>query len=215
MAIINEKAGLMRDLIDRDPEFQERERLLPLTVSILNSVDRCRTITHRLLGFARRMDVEMEDVDLNYVVRDIVGFLEKEAFHRSVEVKLELDEDLPMIPSDRGQLQQVFLNILNNALDSVDEGGWVVIRSGIHDDDRVVVSFEDNGVGMPEETIKHIFDPFFTTKQKYGTGLGLSITYGIVKKLGGHIEVESEEGVGTTFKVYLPRLQVAKVDSGA
>jgi two-component system NtrC family sensor kinase len=89
MAIINEKAGLMRDLIDLDPEFQERERLLPLTKSILNSVDRCRTITHRLLGFARRMDVEMEDVDLNYVVRDIVGFLEKEAFHRSVEVKLE------------------------------------------------------------------------------------------------------------------------------
>jgi two-component system NtrC family sensor kinase len=215
MAIINEKAGLMRDLIDLDPEFQEREKLLPLTQSILNSVDRCRTITHRLLGFARRMDVEMEDVDLNDVVRDIVGFLEKEAFHRSVEVKLELEMDLPMIPSDRGQLQQVFLNILNNSLDSVDQGGWVVIRSGIRDDGRVVVSFEDNGVGMSEETIQHIFDPFFTTKQKYGTGLGLSITYGIVKKLGGNIEVESEEGVGTTFKVYLPRSPVAKVNPGA
>lgn len=215
MAIINEKAGLMRDLIGLDPEFQERGKLLPLTQSILNSVDRCRTITHRLLGFARRMDVEMEDVDLNYVVRDIVGFLEKEAFHRSAEVKLELEEDLPMIPSDRGQLQQVFLNILNNALDSVDEGGWVVIRSEICDDGRVVVSFEDNGAGMSEETIQHIFDPFFSTKQRYGTGLGLSITYGIVKKLGGNIEVESEEGVGTTFKVYLPRPLVAKVDPGA
>jgi two-component system NtrC family sensor kinase len=215
MAIINEKAGLMRDLIDLDPEFQERDRLLPLTKSILNSVDRCRTITHRLLGFARRMDVEMEDVDLNYVVRDIVGFLEKEAFHRSVEVKLELEEDLPTIPSDRGQLQQAFLNILNNALDSVDEGGWVVIKSEICNEDRVVVCFEDNGVGMSEETIKHIFDPFFTTKQKYGTGLGLSITYGIVKKLGGDIEVESEEGVGTAFKVYLPRPLVAKVNPGA
>jgi len=215
MAIINEKAGLMRDLIDLDPEFQEREKLLPLTQSILNSVDRCRTITHRLLGFARRMDVEMEDVDLNYVVRDIVGFLEKEAFHRSVEVKLELKRDLPTIPSDRGQLQQAFLNILNNALDSVDEGGWVVIRSEICDDGRVVVCFEDNGVGMPEETIQHIFDPFFTTKQRYGTGLGLSITYGIVKKLGGNIEVESEEGVGTAFKVYLPRPLVAKVNPGA
>jgi two-component system NtrC family sensor kinase len=215
MAIINEKAGLMRDLIDLDPEFQERERLLPLTQSILNSVDRCRTITHRLLGFARRMDVEMEEVDLNHVVRDIVGFLEMEAFHRSVEVKLELEKGLPTIPSDRGQLQQVFLNILNNALDSVDEGGWVVIRSESCDDGRVVVSFEDNGVGMAEETIQHIFDPFFTTKQKYGTGLGLSITYGIVKKLGGNIEVESEEGVGTAFKVYLPRPLVTKVDPGA
>jgi two-component system NtrC family sensor kinase len=214
MAIINEQAGLMRDLIDLSPDFPEREKMLRLTESVLSSVDRCRTITHRLLGFARRMDVEMEDIDLNYVVRDVVGFVEKEAFHRSVEVELELDKDLPMIPSDRGQLQQVFLNILNNAFDAVDKGGRVVIRSGVCGDDRVLVSFEDNGAGMSDETLQHIFDPFFTTKQKYGTGLGLSITYGIVEKLRGSIEVESEEGVGTTFKVYLPRPPAAKVDPG-
>jgi two-component system NtrC family sensor kinase len=205
MAIINEKAGLMRDLIDLDPEFSEREKLLSLTDSILNSVDRCRTITHRLLGFARRMDVGREDTDLNHVVREVVGFLEKEAFHRSVEVKLELDEDLPMILSDEGQLQQVFLNILNNALAAVAEGGRVVVRSWIRNHESVAVSFEDNGCGMSKETLEHIFDPFYTTKGTYGTGLGLSITYGIVEKLGGIIEVESEQGVGTTFKVYLPR----------
>jgi two-component system NtrC family sensor kinase len=205
MAIINEKAGLMRDLIGLDPEFPEREKLLPLTESILNSVDRCRTITHRLLGFARHMDVGREDTDLNYVVREVVGFLEREAFHRSVEVKLELEEELPMIPSDEGQLQQVFLNILNNALDAVGEGGRVVIRSWIRNHESVAVSFEDNGSGMSKETLEHIFDPFYTTKGTYGTGLGLSITYGIVEKLGGTIEVESEQGVGTTFKVYLPR----------
>jgi len=107
------------------------------------------------------------------------------------------------------------LNILNNALDAASEGGRVVIRSEIRDDDRVMISFEDNGAGMSEETLQHIFDPFFTTKQTYGTGLGLSITYGIVEKLKGSIEVESEEGVGTTFKVYLPRFLVAKVDPGA
>jgi len=205
MAIINEKAGLMRDLIDLDPEFPERDKLLPLTESILKSVNRCRTITHRLLGFARRMDVGREDTDLNHVVREVVGFLEREAFHRSVEVKLELDENLPMIPSDQGQLQQVFLNILNNALEAVAEGGRVVIRSWIRNHDSVAVSFEDNGSGMSPETLEHIFDPFYTTKGTYGTGLGLSITYGIVEKLGGSIEVESEQGVGTTFKVYLPR----------
>ena len=205
MAIINEKAGLMRDLIDLDPAFPKREKLLPLTESILTSVNRCRTITHRLLGFARRMDVGKEDTDLNHVVREVVGFLEKEAFHRSVEVRLELDEDLPMIPSDQGQLQQVFLNILNNALEAVSEGGRVVIRSWIRNHQSVAVSFEDNGCGMSKETLEHIFDPFYTTKGTYGTGLGLSITYGIVEKLGGTIEVESEQGVGTTFKVYLPR----------
>jgi len=214
MAIINEKAGLMSDLIDLNPDFPEREKMLRLIKSVLNSVNRCRTITHRLLGFARHMDVEMEDVDLNYVIRDVVGFLEKEAFHRSVEVKLELEKDLPTIPSDRGQLQQVFLNILNNALDAADEGGRVVIRSGVRDDDRVLVVFEDDGAGMPKETLQHIFDPFFTTKQKYGTGLGLSITYGIVEKLRGSIEVESEEGVGTVFRVSLPRPPVIKVDLG-
>jgi two-component system NtrC family sensor kinase len=209
MAIINEKAGLMRDLIDLDPEFPEREKLLPLTESILNSVTRCRTITHRLLGFARRMDVGREDTDLNYVVREVAGFLEREAFHRSVEVKLELDEDLPMIPSDEGQLQQVFLNILNNALEAVVEGGRVVIRSWIRNHESLAVSFEDNGSGMSKETLEHIFDPFYTTQGTYGTGLGLSITYGIVEKLGGTIEVESEQGVGTTFKVYLPRPMAA------
>ena len=211
MAIINEKAGLMRDLIDLNPDFPERKRLLPLTDSILDSVSRCRTITHRLLGFARHMDVEMKPMDVNYVVREVVGFLEREAFHRSVEVKLELDEDLPMIASDEGQLQQVFLNILNNALDAVGEGGRVVIRSEIREDDLLVISFEDNGSGMSEATLKHIFEPFFSTKKKYGTGLGLSITYGIVKQLGGTIEVESEERVGTTFRVCLPRSAPAKV----
>lgn len=214
MAIINEKAGLMRDLIDMDPDFPEKKKLLPLTESILDSVSRCRTITHRLLGFARHMDVEMKPTDLNYVLREVAGFLEREAFHRSVEVKLELDEDLPTVRSDEGQLQQVFLNILNNALDAVGEGGHVVIKSGVRDDKTLLVSFEDDGSGMSEEMLKHIFDPFFSTKGKYGTGLGLSITYGIVNQLGGTIEVESQERVGTTFRVCLPRSPAANLASG-
>jgi two-component system NtrC family sensor kinase len=146
-----------------------------------------------------------------------VGFLEKEAFHRSVDVKLALDEDLPMIGSDEGQLQQVFLNILNNALDALEtvgEGRRVVIESRPGDGNSVVVSFEDNGSGMSANTLEHIFDPFFSTKKKYGTGLGLSITYGIVKQLGGNIEVNSEEGVGTTFTVSLPRSAPARVAPG-
>lgn len=205
MAIINEKAGLMGDLIGSMSQFPNREKFLRLTESIRQSVDRCSTITHRLLGFARRMDVEIEVIDLNEVILEVIGFLESEALHHNVDVRLQLADDLPQISSDHGQLQQIFLNILNNAFSAVEDGGMVVITTWEHDADTVGVSIEDNGVGMSEETRSHIFEPFFSTREGYGTGLGLSITYGIIKKLGGNIEVRSKEEEGTTFTVFLPK----------
>ncbi len=205
LAIIDQKAGLMMDLTENIPGFHLGPRFGELASSILNAVDRCRTITHRLLGFARRMDVEIRDIDVNDVLQEVLGFLEREALHRGVQIQLELDAELPAIASDRGQLQQVFLNILNNALEAMPEGGKVVIRSWRPDEEHVSVSIEDNGSGMSQETMKHLFEPFFTTKAPgYGTGLGLSITYGIIKKLGGEIQVDSELGKGTTFFVTLP-----------
>jgi two-component system NtrC family sensor kinase len=116
-----------------------------------------------------------------------------------------LAKDLPRIDSDRGQLQQVFLNILNNAMAAVDDEGKIFIATWEKDADTIAASIRDNGCGMSEETLRHIFEPFFTTKKEHGTGLGLSITYGIVKKLGGDIEVMSKEHEGTTFKVFLPK----------
>jgi two-component system NtrC family sensor kinase len=205
MAIISEKAGLMEDIITSKPDFDEKEKFLKLTGSIRQSVDRCSTITHRLLGFARRMDVEITSLDLNEVLMEVYGFLEKDAFHRSIVVQLQLAPELPEISSDHGQLQQVFLNILNNAFSAVDDGGKIVITSWEKDQDFVGVSIEDDGIGMSEETKQHIFEPFFSTRKGYGTGLGLSITYGIVKKLGGKIEVQSKEGEGTTFTLFLPK----------
>ena len=205
LAIINEKSGLMEDLIGSMSDFPKKEKFFQLTESIRQSVDRCSTITHRLLGFARRMDVEIETLDLNEVVLEVFGFLEKEAFHRNIEVRLQLADNLPQIFSDHGQLQQVFLNILNNAFTAVGDGGMVVIRSWEDNPDTVAVSIQDNGVGMSEETKKHIFEPFFSGRMGYGTGLGLSITYGIVNKLGGSIDVETKEGEGTTFTVFLPK----------
>jgi len=205
LAIINEKSGLMEDLIGSMSDFPKKEKFFQLTESIRQSVDRCSTITHRLLGFARRMDVEIETLDPNEVVLEVFGFLEKEAFHRNIEVRLQLADNLPQIFSDHGQLQQVFLNILNNAFTAVDDDGMVVIRSWDDNPDTVTVSIQDNGVGMSEETKKHIFDPFFSGRMGYGTGLGLSITYGIVNKLGGSIHVETKEGEGTTFTVFLPK----------
>jgi two-component system, NtrC family, sensor kinase len=205
LAVINEKAGLMKDLMSMDGAVFDMKRFQGLTDGVLSCVERCRAITHRLLGFARRMDVTIEVINLNEVLREVLSFLEREALNRNLVLTVELAEDLPNILSDRGQLQQVFLNILNNAFDAVEEGGQVVVKSLERDQDYVEITISDNGVGMSDETLKHIFEPFFSTKKGYGTGLGLSITYGIVKKLGGEIKVESQLGKGTVFQVVLPK----------
>ena len=210
LAIINEKAGLIKDLIDYTPKFEKKEKYLELVESILQSVNRCKTITHRLLGFAKRMEVEFENLDLNDLVKEVLGFLEKEALYRNIDISMNMENDLPWIDSDRGQLQQVFLNILTNAMAAVEDEGRITISTWGKDHETVVVSIQDNGSGMSEETLRHIFEPFFTTKKEKGTGLGLSITYGIVKKLGGDIDIKSKVGEGTTFTISLPKKQKAQ-----
>jgi len=205
LAIINEKAGLLRDLVQANPETPNRDKLLATTESVLRSVQRCKAVTHRLLGFARHMDVEKQTIALDNVVREVLGFLEKEAEYRNLVLKLEVADGVPQIVSDQGQLQQVFLNILNNAFAAVPDGGRIDITIEPYNDDQVSVTISDNGVGIPKEHMQRIFEPFFTTKRGGGTGLGLSITYGIVKKLGGDVRVESERGKGTRFTVILPR----------
>jgi two-component system NtrC family sensor kinase len=208
LAIINEKAGLMKDILSMQDDFPVKAKFLAQVESVLRAVERCRGITHRMLGFARRMDVSIEELDLGELVSETASFLANEAMHRKVEVSLDIDPHLPRIQSDRSQLQQVFLNLFNNALAAVADGGRIsaavrpVAGSG---GEAVEVRVEDNGCGMSEETLTHIFEPFFTTKKGQGTGLGLSITYGIVKRLGGEIAVESKLGVGTTLTITLPK----------
>jgi two-component system NtrC family sensor kinase len=204
LAIINEKAGLVLDLVTVGPESEHQQRLVAAVDSILRSVGRCKKVTHRLLGFARHMDVHNEPIDLENLLKEVLGFLEKEAEYRNLVVGFQVEEDLPMVNSDRGQLQQVFLNILNNAFAAVSEGGEIRIEIAREGADRVAVTVADNGVGIPQEHLERIFEPFFTTKQGSGTGLGLSITYGIVKKLDGEIRVDSSAGEGTRFTVSLP-----------
>jgi two-component system NtrC family sensor kinase len=171
---------------------------------VLYSVDRCSRITHRLLGFAKHMDVQQQWLDILDLLKQVMGFLEQEAIYRNLQVEFDVEEDLPPLFSDRGQLQQVFLNILNNAFAAVKDGGRIVIAAKRHNDEELAVSMTDNGHGIPDKDLHYIFEPFFSTKGVAGTGLGLSITYGIVQKLGGRIEVESKEGEGTTFTVILP-----------
>jgi len=206
LAIISQKAGLMKDIIDSGSDFKERLKIIDLTDAILKSTERCSTITHRLLGFARRMEIEYEDLNLNDVLREVMSFLEKEAIHRNIKIELLLNENLPRVSSDRGQLQQVFLNILSNAFAAVSDNGNILIQTWDEDTERVGVSIQDDGCGMSEKDLENIFEPFFTTKKGYGTGLGLPITYGIIKKMGGTIKVESKQSKGSTFTIYLLKL---------
>lgn len=203
LAIIAEKSGLMKDLVLAMPDMPKAQRFEALSDSILQAVDRCRAVTHRLLGFARRMEVRTMELDINEVLREVLGFLEREALFRNIKLVQDLAEGLPSIESDRGQLQQVFMNLLNNAMAAVSDRGRISLGTRL-EKDMVIVEVEDNGIGMSREVVAHIFEPFFSTKGEKGTGLGLSITYGIVNKLGGAIEVASEEGKGTRFTVRLP-----------
>ncbi len=204
LAIISQKAGLLHDLLTMSEDLPPKPKILELVESVQRSAERCGGITHRLLGFAKHMDVEREAINLEALLREVLGFLEKEASYRSIQISLAADDDVPPIISDRGQLQQVFLNIINNAFAAVEDGGRIEIGIRRQGDAAVAVTIADNGVGIPQEHMEQIFDPFFTTKKGAGTGLGLSITYGIVQKLGGEISVNSEVGVGTRFTVTLP-----------
>lgn len=208
LAIINEKSGLMKDIAKFTDNFPQKEKVIALVGSIQNSVDRCSTITHRLLGFARRMEYQKELIDLDILLKEVVGFLGKDVEHRNISIYFDFPDEMPTIESDRGQLQQVFLNIINNAVAAVKDDGWIRITIEEQEDETVSVTICDNGTGISKVEMKRLFEPFFSTKGQFGTGLGLSITYEIVQKLGGHIDVESELGEGTCFTITLPRTKI-------
>ncbi|MEW6586164.1 MAG: ATP-binding protein, partial [Nitrospirota bacterium] len=207
LAIINEKAGLMKDLLESSGDLQQnKEKFLRLINSIFESVNRCRTITHRLLGFSRRVDTAHELFDINDAVREVLGFLDKEILFRNIKLDLNLGEGLPRVLSDKGQIEQVLLNIVNNALDAVQEvrEGIIAVATGTKKN-RIWIMIRDNGSGIPKDKLKQIFEPFYTTKEKgKGTGLGLFISYGIIKRLGGDILVESKLNKGTMFTIEIP-----------
>ncbi|NLI80702.1 MAG: two-component sensor histidine kinase [Deltaproteobacteria bacterium] len=208
LAVIKEKVGWIKDLLEEEElakseNFQEFEEAV---VKIDQHVDRAKRVTHRLLGFARRMEPMQESVNVNKVLEDTIDFLRNEAHYRNITIRTEYAEDLPVTTSDSAQLQQVFLNILNNGIDAVGRNGEIsVVTCHKVREGQISVSISDTGPGIPSEQINQIFDPFFTTKEVgKGTGLGLSISYSIIEKLGGNISVASEPGKGTTFTIILP-----------
>jgi two-component system NtrC family sensor kinase len=205
LAVINEKAGLIKDLLILKKEFGGDPRLLGLVDSILSSVKRAGTITRRLLSFSRNMEISVEPVKLKELIEEVLSFLTKEAEYRSIRVSLSASEDVPPIESDRGKLQEIFLNLINNAFAAISDGGNLDMKVKKEDKDKVSVTVADDGCGIPEPDLKRVFEPFFSTKtKKGGTGLGLSLTQNFVREIGGTMNVESEVGKGTTFTIILP-----------
>jgi signal transduction histidine kinase len=205
LALINETAGYLRDLFTFKEQYEDDPELVTHIDSIIETVERCGTITRQLLSFARRFDVQKETVDLNYMVTEVLNFHKKEALYRNITIHVDIPETIPLIETDRGKLQQIILNLVNNAFQAIDNGCFLDIRAEMDGPEAVRLSIQDNGCGISEDHLHKVFEPFFTTKKEgHGTGLGLSITYGLVKKLHGNISVVSKPGEGTTFVVTLP-----------
>ena len=205
LAIINENAGLIKDLITIKKEFANNPQLISTVDSIIFSVKRCGAITRRLLDFARHMDASIQSINLKETIEGVLGFFGKEAEYRSITVSVEVPGDMPPLETDRGKLQQILLNLLNNAYEAMSDGGQVGIMAKNEAKDSVLISITDDGCGIPGEDLKRVFEPFFSTKTgRGGTGLGLSITYSLVQELGGSISVKSELEKGTVFTIILP-----------
>ncbi|HUI29774.1 MAG TPA: ATP-binding protein [Candidatus Acidoferrales bacterium] len=173
---------------------------------IRNQVQRIAQITRQLVSFSRSVPDELdhEPLNVNWAIDEIIALVDYQFKNRGIEFDLRYSDDLPPLDSNKNYLQQGFLNLLLNAKDAMPNGGKMLISTEYHDG-KIFIRFSDTGVGIKKENMAKIFEPFFTTKEPgKGTGLGLSITRGIIRKLSGEIKVDSVEGRGTTFTIFIP-----------
>jgi len=199
------------DLLTKQPDMSATGR--EYAQEILEAAKRAAQLTRQLLAFGRRQVLQLRTVNLNGVARDLEKLLRR-LIGEDVELRLSCAADLGLVKVDAGQIEQVIMNLAVNARDAMPKGGRLTIETANADFDatpHVMLAVSDTGSGMDSETAARVFEPFFTTKEiGKGTGLGLAMAYGIVKQSGGDIRVYTEVGRGTTFKIYLPRLERAE-----
>jgi two-component system NtrC family sensor kinase len=207
VAIMVEEAGWIGDLME-DVVFDKREDRSEFEKAIKQietQGKRCKEITHKLLSFARQTDSTVQDVDIKTVIEEMVALSSQRTKYSLVQIRTEVEQNLPSIRASISELQQVFFNLINNAIDAMENQGGTLTISGKQENSFIVINVTDTGKGIPEANLDRIFDPFFTTKPVgKGTGLGLSICYGIIEKMGGKIEVQSKVGLGTSFLISIP-----------
>jgi two-component system NtrC family sensor kinase len=204
--VLSYSSFLLKRAADK-PEFKEDLEV------IVRETERCRGIVKGLLDFARPSPPEKHPSDVNEIVERAIRIVHAQLSAHRVEVQKHLPAGLPTVNADANQIQQIIVNLLLNANDAIGEdGGTVALATTLKTPDGVAeaesreieISVSDTGCGIPEAQIERLFEPFFSTKGRKGTGLGLAVAWGIVEKHNGRIEVESEVGKGTTFRVLLP-----------
>jgi iron only hydrogenase large subunit-like protein/nitrogen-specific signal transduction histidine kinase len=180
----------------------KKEEALGYLSKMESEVSRCSKIIRNLLDFARQTEPMLRLVDINQVLDQTLSLVGHQAKIQNIEVIRELSS-LPEVMADFDQLQQIFTNLILNAIQAMPDGGRLTLRSSVIDSE-VRVDVQDTGCGIPKENLAKLFTPFFTTKEKSkGVGLGLAVVHGIIERHKGRIKVQSEEGKGTTFSVYL------------
>jgi two-component system NtrC family sensor kinase len=206
LAIVLSTTGVIRDMLN--PEFKldaSPENILKELDTVDSAVFRARNITRQLLDFGRKDPPRPVACNLNRLVDDVLGGFKLHALEvENITINKQFEADLPDIIADHDQIRQVLLNLINNAGDAISGSGTITISTA-RDGRKVRVTITDTGRGMTTEQLKKIFKPFYTTKETgKGTGLGLSVSRGIVKSMGGSIEVQSMPGAGSSFTVILP-----------
>jgi two-component system NtrC family sensor kinase len=215
LQIIRSEQTLIETILDEmkeNKQITDSDDMKDISDSLLQiqiQIDRCSNITQSILKFGRKTDPATKELDLERFIPEILDIIGNQAAVQGVSIKLEIMEDTPPVKGDPAQLQQVLLNLVNNALDAIIKkhgykGGELVVGTRAWLNGEVEIFVKDNGSGIHSADMDRIFTPFFTTKPVgKGTGLGLSVCYGIINKMDGKIEVESHENVGTTFSIRL------------
>ncbi len=210
VAIMVEEAGWIGDLLsEEDLKASGNQAEYNRALSQIHTQGkRCKEITRKLLSFARKGDAPAGDVKVNESILEMVSLTGQMARYSNIIIETQLQEQIPDIRISASELQQVMLNLINNAVDAMARtGGTIKIETAVRSLEKpyLFISVQDTGPGIPKENLGRIFDPFFTTKAVgKGTGLGLSICYGIIRNMGGRIEVTSQAGQGARFDIWIP-----------
>ena len=206
VAIMVQEAGWIGDLL-KEEEFRNGKNLQEIKRAlqqIESQGKRCKEITHKLLSFARTSDTQIQDLQLNEMIKEVVAISDK-ASYTGISINTHLDESIPVIYGSQTEIQQVLLNLINNALYALRKNGGKIDITTRLAGRYVLIIVEDDGPGIPKANLDRIFDPFFTTKPVgEGNGLGLSICFGIIQRMGGDINVRSTVDAGTRFAIRFP-----------